>query len=170
MTSTCPLLMLIAPHFVLCACGTRAGQKFPLVLCRPVQGFFAFFRIIVKSTCKKRSTFSFFFLGVLVSFSSVFVRGTSRGDVRWIQVSQMFYSELQKGGSATWNCGKINSGNLKITHGRCEPKGMAQPNNKNNCNKKKKECIRHRFSFKLKQPVPERLHALHDLLTFEYFS
>lgn len=40
----------------------------------------------------------------------------------------MFNSEPQKGGSATWNCGKINSGKLKITHGRREPKGMEQPN------------------------------------------
>lgn len=74
----------------------------------------------------------------------------------------MFYSEPQKGGSVTWNCGKINSGNLKITHRRYEPKGMEQPNNNNN---RKKKSTRHRFSFKLKQSVPERLHALHDLLT-----
>lgn len=34
--------MLIAPHFGLCACGTGGGQKFPLGLCRPVQGFLPF--------------------------------------------------------------------------------------------------------------------------------
>lgn len=78
MTSTCPLLMLIAPYFGLCACGTGGGQKFPLGLCRPVQEFLSFFRMWAKDyrkvNKKKHSTFSFFFLGVLhygiFSFSS----------------------------------------------------------------------------------------------------
>lgn len=34
--------MLIAPHFGLCACGSGGGQKFPLGLCLPVQGFLSF--------------------------------------------------------------------------------------------------------------------------------
>lgn len=64
MTSTCPLLMLIAPHFGLCACGTGGGQKFPLGLCRPIQGFLPFLGMWAKDYRKvnMRETQHFLFL------------------------------------------------------------------------------------------------------------
>lgn len=64
MTITCPLLMLIAPYFGLCACGTGGGQKFPLGLDRPVQGFLPFLGMWAKDYCKvnKREMQHFLFL------------------------------------------------------------------------------------------------------------
>lgn len=90
MTSTCPPLMLIAPHFGLCARDVKleVGRNFHSVCADQSRDSCRFsgcgLKIIGKSTSGKRSTFSFFVLDVLghgiSSFSFVFVRGTSRGD------------------------------------------------------------------------------------------